>query len=68
MTNTGSMNPMVAVARATYAWTQGHGKQPGRRFGPAPESSISGQGASKGRRELARAAKRAARETVGAAK
>lgn len=47
---TGRQNPMVAVARATYGWTQGHAKQPGRRYGPAPKSVVSGQGTEKGRR------------------
>ena len=63
-------NPMVAVARASYGWTQGHAKQPGRRYGPAPESSISGQGQPKRGHRWARrtikAAERASLEAIDA--
>ena len=63
---TPARNPMPTVVRAVNEWCANHTKQPGRRYGPEPRSTISGQGLPKGRRLALKAAKSARREAAGA--
>lgn len=59
------INSMVDVAREATVFTY-HPKQPGRTYGPEPKSTVSGQGAPKGRRDALKAAKSARREAANA--